>query len=83
MYKYGIIIVLILLGFLSCKQNNSGNKEAYNSPVKSEVILSNSSKQINDQNEYLKTYEVPFGSKELMITEFPKDTSIVFGYNMK
>ncbi|WP_299256751.1 hypothetical protein [uncultured Aquimarina sp.] len=67
----------ILIGFISCK------KAAYNSPVKSEVILSNSSKQIDDQNEYLKTYEVPFGSKELVTTEFPKDTSYVFGYNMK
>ncbi len=74
--KY-FFLTYILIGIISCK------KAAYNSPVKSEVILSNSSKQINHQNEYLKTYEVPFGSKELMITEFPKDTSIVFGYNMK
>jgi len=75
-------LIYILIGFFSCKRTD-GDKDDYKSTTRSAVILHGNTKQVNDQSDNLKTYELPFGAKELITNVFPKDTSIVFAYDLK
>lgn len=76
----GVAIVIICSVLLSCKNHT---KNAEHEAIKDSVILEKLTNEKLQENDLARIFNLPFGPKELLTTKFPRDTVIVFGYNMK
>ncbi|MFD2561425.1 hypothetical protein [Aquimarina rubra] len=80
MYIKWFFLIFISAVFICCKRTD-GSRETFKAAVDNKVT-SNKAPQKDVQSKDVAKYKLPFGAEELLSSKFPKDTTIVFGYNM-